>query len=435
MATIPLDQIIPDATIRLTIIHGVQYLSIRDIIMHTCGRDANESNGVWRRLSDANKDILLQYVENFQFPGRGQSSQPVITITGAIKLVMVLPGETAKKNRLAMTNLLSGYSDEAPPLIEEIETFPIDDIVPGATIRFTVIDGVQYLSIRDFIMHVCDKDGDHASQTWRNLSETNKKSLRDFLANFVFPGRGAGEQPVITFPGAVQLSMFLPGENAKKNRSAMSKKLVRYFAGDPSLIKEIEDNARSDEPVAQMARASLAAEQKTISRKREFEQLEYEERVAALERMRAETEKIKADANAKKLELYASLCGPHPRIDDRARLLFKDVVMNSITGVAATGQLKITDTTTPAPAGEPSVGFITISTVASEMGYKFDTRQLMKLGVNVKSAYNSKYGEDPPKHEQFVNGAVRRVNTYQAKDRELIKHEISAFVKSEGLGF
>ena len=35
------------------------------------------------------------------------------------------------------------------------QRIPFDDIVPGAEVRVAVIDGVQYLSIRDVIMCVC----------------------------------------------------------------------------------------------------------------------------------------------------------------------------------------------------------------------------------------------------------------------------------------
>ena len=348
----------------------------------------------------------------------------------------------------------------------EMATIPLDEIISDATIRFTIIDGVQYLSIRDLIMHVCCKNDKRAAETWDRLNETNKNDFDDVIKKFKFHGRGQQEQPVITFPGAVELIWILPGENAKKNRSAMSKIVIRYFAGDPSLIREIEHNAESNEPLAQMARASLVSEKKGsplhVSRKREYEELEYEERVLFVERKRVEIQKMKADAektqadaektkadaekiradagktkvdtNAKNIELYASLCGPHPRIDDRARLLFKDVVMNIATGpVAGTpGQLQITPSG-EIPVKEQSTGFLTISTVASYIGYTFDTNQLMKVGVAVKKAYKTKYGEEPPKHEQFVGGAVRRVNTYQEKDRELMEFEIQEFAMHIGM--
>jgi hypothetical protein len=56
-------------------------------------------------------------------------------------------------------------------------TIPLDEIAPGATVRFTVIDGVQYLSIRDFIMHVGNTSNDYAGDP-RKPNE-----VRDFFPN------------------------------------------------------------------------------------------------------------------------------------------------------------------------------------------------------------------------------------------------------------
>ena len=122
---------------------------------------------------------------------------------------------------------------------------PFDAIVSGATVRFTHIDKIQYLSVRDLIMHMCGKDNNQAIEIWRTISESKKKEIQDFLANFKFPGREQYEQPVITFPGAIRLAMFLPGENAKRNRVMLSQIIHSYYAGDKSLLKEIEATATS----------------------------------------------------------------------------------------------------------------------------------------------------------------------------------------------
>jgi hypothetical protein len=53
---------------------------------------------------------------------------------------------------------------------------------------------------------------------------------------------------------------WLPGENAKNWRSKAAEILRRYFAGDKTLLKEIEANAASDAPVNRAARASLRSE-------------------------------------------------------------------------------------------------------------------------------------------------------------------------------
>ena len=94
-----------------------------------------------------------------------------------------------------------------------------DELVPGGTVRFTVINGAQYLSVRDLIMVVCNQDNKHASTTWINLAEDKKSEISNFLGNLKFPGPGQKEQPVITFQGAIKLIMWLPGDNAKKVRT------------------------------------------------------------------------------------------------------------------------------------------------------------------------------------------------------------------------
>lgn len=139
-------------------------------------------------------------------------------------------------------------------------TIPFDEIVPGATVRFTTVDGVQYLSISDIIKHICAKNFRGASKVWRNLSEAKKAEVWQNGTLFQFPGQGQSEQPVITFKGALKLTMLLSGEKAALHRSAMVEILSRYYAGDDSLTDEIEDNASSTSAVAQMARSALASE-------------------------------------------------------------------------------------------------------------------------------------------------------------------------------
>lgn len=129
-----------------------------------------------------------------------------------------------------MSDIVSGDS-------EVVKTIPLDDIVAGAIVRLTEIDGVQYLSIRDIIMHVCGRDCHGAAQTWRLMSDDKVSSLGPFLNIFRFPGRGQVQQPVITFPGAIKMLMFLPGAKAKTHYSSMVSILTRYFTGDPSLLE------------------------------------------------------------------------------------------------------------------------------------------------------------------------------------------------------
>ena len=119
---------------------------------------------------------------------------------------------------------------------------PFDEIVPGATVRFCVKDGVQYLSIRDMIMCVCGKDNRRAVETWHRMSENNKDQLSHSLSVYKFPGQGQSEQPVITFRAAIKLVMMLPGKRAQHYRVKFSEIISRYLDGDISLCDEIKNN-------------------------------------------------------------------------------------------------------------------------------------------------------------------------------------------------
>ena len=93
---------------------------------------------------------------------------------------------------------------------------PIDEIVPGGTVRYTVIDGKQYMSVRDLIMHMCEKDNKRASEVWERFDDSKKAELSVYFTTYQFPGPGQSKQPVITFPGAIKLCMFLPGKTSNR---------------------------------------------------------------------------------------------------------------------------------------------------------------------------------------------------------------------------
>ena len=134
------------------------------------------------------------------------------------------------------------------------------ELVSGATVRFQFVDGVQYLSIRDFIMVVCEQNSKRAWATWDNLSEERKNELSQKLGKIKFDGRGEREQPGVTFDGALTLMNWLPGEKAKTWRGKATQILKRYFAGDPSLLDDIQANAASNAPLNQAARESLCSD-------------------------------------------------------------------------------------------------------------------------------------------------------------------------------
>jgi hypothetical protein len=70
---------------------------------------------------------------------------------------------------------------------------------------------------------------------------------------------------------------------------------------------------------------------------------------------------------------------------------------------------------------------LTISNVASKMGLVLSSDKLQEVGHAVAKAYKQKYGENPSKHEQLCGGAVRSVNSYTERDRDLVEAVLATF--------
>ena len=102
-------------------------------------------------------------------------------------------------------------------------SIPFDEIAPGASVRYALVEGVQHFSVRDLIMAVCKKDNNQAAELWRRSDV--RTELEPHCASFKFPGRGQTEQPVIQVQGAVKLLATLPGDNAKRAADILSSQL------------------------------------------------------------------------------------------------------------------------------------------------------------------------------------------------------------------
>jgi len=303
---------------------------------------------------------------------------------------------------------------------EEVQALvSVDEIVPGASVRMCVLDGLQHLSIRDTIMYFGGKKATSASKTWERLSESRKREVATECRNFQFPGQGQVEQPVITFKGALKLIMWIGGEKAKDMRAAMVSILSRYYAGDGSLMDEIEANAQSSAPIPQMARASLAAEapvqdEFALGHKRKLQELDISRQELAIARAKEELEILKRDSMrehvVKCTESYRALCGDDEVMDERACLILKDNFLNMVM-VQGPGQGLIANGQDHRP--------ISISLVANEKKIRIPTEGLQLIGKELKKRYVLKHGKPPGKHDELCNGKMIQVNSYCNKDRPL----------------
>jgi hypothetical protein len=126
------------------------------------------------------------------------------------------------------TNDFENDSRESSTL--SFTTMPLDEIMPGSVVRVAVKSNVQYACLRDLIRYGTGKNPNDSAKIWRNIPDHFKDELKPFLLNLKFPGRGHSVQPAVTFPGALKLFMFLPGETAKINRAHMTRASRRSCA-------------------------------------------------------------------------------------------------------------------------------------------------------------------------------------------------------------
>jgi hypothetical protein len=119
-AVIPFDEIVAGASARLAVIEDTPHLSVRDVLMHICSLSANSATYKFRSLPEEAKAELRADLAEFQFPGRGNKMEPVITFKGALKLVMLVSGQRAALYRSAMAKILQRYYAGDGSLVEEV---------------------------------------------------------------------------------------------------------------------------------------------------------------------------------------------------------------------------------------------------------------------------------------------------------------------------
>jgi hypothetical protein len=120
----------------------------------------------------------------------------------------------------------------------------------------------------------------------------------------------------------------------------MVKILTRYFAGDPSLIKDITENARSDAPITQMAKNSLDGNSMVDDVRKRKAECALPEQVDTYlavcmdstldERVKSVFKEgfLKEYIFKAQLDTYKTLC-TDTTIDDKAKCVFKKAFLNS----------------------------------------------------------------------------------------------------------
>lgn len=263
-------------------------------------------------------------------------------------------------------------------------------------------------------MLVTGKNRNMAGEVLRNISE-EQFSSRKFLEKKM-PGRGNSKAKLLSFEDTIELIMVLPGKIAKEFRLKFVDIIKRYLAGDESLVREIQANAQSDAPIHKMARDAMDTD--SASLKRKSEELDIAERVQKLEDSRENTRAKAVENTSKALQniktLQEILGGD--AIDERTRLQIEDYTKNLVLTRVNTGGLAISNGTSITNDTDS----INVAIVAAEMGFKCNDAEAQLIGKKMAAKYREKYGENPPKHKQFVKGSFIPVNSYMERDRTMM---------------
>ena len=294
--------------------------------------------------------------------------------------------------------------------------------------RGVKVDGEEERwSVYDFINAVCCRPvrDTYGRNTYYDLVASGsdyKTEVAGLTCNLKFPGRGQRDTPCMTLKGLQTLLTMLGGKVAAEYRALVVDTFNRVMAGDRSLIKVIEANATSTAPIQQAFKRSLAEEPAAPTLERmcglssDEKALENRKRQIELDLMESDAAQKRLHVHRDRLEFIKSL-SPNGVVDDQVRMMFKDSVLNSMRNDMGQGFA----------APDPSMQPVCLSSVAIELGFKFDKDNLKDIGKLLKIAYVDAYGTDPGKHQAMVEGNMRDVNLYTRKDVPMIKKTMSDF--------
>lgn len=307
------------------------------------------------------------------------------------------------------------------------------EIVQGRDASVRMTDDNLLVAV-DLVMLASGKNKNDAGKDLRDLKDSTFSTAKFTVRTL--PGKGNANIKLVSLHDAIELFMVLPGKLAKETRSKFADVIRRYLGGDKSLITEIEANAASDSPIAQLARASLdvpavgaamSPDEPGVSKKRERDTLSLD-LVLAERKLRLEEGEFRLKEREKALEhmnrgmdLMDSL-KERTNIDERTKLQFEDHIKNVILS-ASSHFSPARAITNGAPAANDTES-LSVSVLVGELGYKCSDREIINIGRAMAKKYREKYQQEPPKHKQYVKGNYIPVNSYMERDRSLMEEAV-----------
>ncbi len=272
-------------------------------------------------------------------------------------------------------------------------------------------------SVLDVVQLVTGCDQRNASRNLQRVLD-NHPAILPQLIDLKFPGYKQKPTKAALIKDLVEIAWLCPGKYAAEFRQSGAVMLCRALGGDPALVEEIR--ARRGTVAVEAQEALLAGTGVTAAEANA--QAPVVPADEQLRRYRAETSKIETEARQAALDAYErmlSLVGMEE--DERDKLFFQDAARNFIRG-----QFRVQDRELLEGPPNPSNEQVTIADVARDLGVRLRRGEDSLVGKAAAMLYRNKHGEGPPKHKRFVDGAVRAVNLYFEKDRELLEQAIRA---------
>ena len=146
--TLSLGKEFNESNVRICTIDGIKHIAIYDLISAIC--QVKNQHDMFMRLKAENNEIL-QSINSFQFPGRGQKNTPISNIETATEIIMILPGKRAKQYRKAAVRSLLNVMNPSEDFIKEItERFELQQDELSKKSIFSNEDKSVYLSPRAY---------------------------------------------------------------------------------------------------------------------------------------------------------------------------------------------------------------------------------------------------------------------------------------------
>jgi len=273
--------------------------------------------------------------------------------------------------------------------------------------RIRVDEETQQVSAIDVAMLVTGKDAKHSSKCIERLPSELSTKCRRLKIN------GKGRLTcVCDAPTAVELIWELPGKAAKAFRRQSAQYICRILGADRTLIDEIELRfERTSEESKKFFTANV--ERPHLPERSD------EERDRILKRKRDDLEILEREAALRDRNLHFN------------QNIIEMFNMDAEIIAAANDNIKKLVVGEIGPSGLLKNDLLPdISAIVWDISKKtLPTKTLSKIGRNVSTRFQEKYGhKTPDKVMRFCNGKNVMVNAYREKDRDLVTSAVKSFV-------